>query len=190
MPKIKLYAQGDYDDIELEFKKIEIIDAEDINSVIACVTDGKVIYAKKTAVVTAQLARLGQKVDTTPRCIIDGNVYVFSETKRVICQKDIDDNSVLIQNPDGECYVIKGEKFAKLYKPCDGGYQTDDSLKKFVTITENICFKAPWGEMLFAPKGSKLCIEYIQSRDIYTVTNSAFQSTYSEMKCNMEIEKN
>lgn len=176
--KIELFAQGDYDNIFLEFEEIDIVGAKDINAVLQEVTDGNVITAKKSAVVEARRAVLGEEVDTSPRCKIDGKVYLFSETKRVVSQKDSDLDSVLVKNPDGEAYVLKGEKFAKSYTKTEEGYKAIDTEKKFVTVTKNICFKAPWGEMMFAPKGSKLCIEYLDSRDVYSVTNSAFESTY------------
>ena len=44
-------------------------------------------------------------------------------------------------------------------------------------ITKNITFKASWGEQIFAPAGSMLCIEYGAGEE-YSVTNSAFESTY------------
>lgn len=188
MEKIKLFAQGDYEDIELEFKEVDLVGAENIHEVLEQVSDNNIVYAKKNAVVSAKPAVLGEEVDTNPRCEINGKVYTFSETKRVIAQKDLDNNSVLVQNPDGEVYVVKGEKFAKTYEACEVGYRAVDSEKKFVTVTENICFKAPWGEMIYSPKGSKLCVEYLDSRDIYSVTNSAFNATYAEVEMNFEAE--
>ncbi len=178
--KLKLYAQGDYEDIELDFKEVDLVDAEDINAVLSEISDGAIIYAKKSALVKARPAVIGESVDTRPRCVINDKVYTLSETMQTIQQKHIDNISVVVQNPDGEMYVVKGEKFAKTYDAVDGGFMAVDSAKKFVTVTENICFKSPWGEMIYSPVGSKLCVEYLDSRDIYSVTNSAFEATYQE----------
>lgn len=181
MEKITLFACGDYPNIEVEFKEVDMVGTDDIYKLLEEVTDSKVIHAQKDVVVSARPAVLGEEVDTRPRCVIDGKVYTFSETMRTISQKDIDSQSMLVQNPDGEVYVVKGEKFARTYQQeNEGEYRPVDGEKKFVTITENICFKAPWGEMTYAPAGSKLCIEYLSSRDVYSVTNSAFDSTYQE----------
>lgn len=188
MEKVKLFAQGDYEDIELDFEEIDIIGAKDINAVLQEITDGNIITAQKTAVVSARAPQLGEEVDTNPRCVIDGKTYTFSETKRVITEKDIELNSVLVKNPDGEEYVLKGEKFVRTYDEVEGGYQPVDMPRKFVTITKNISFKAPWGEKMFAPKGSKLCIQNLDSRDVYSVTNSAFDSTYQEIENENIIE--
>lgn len=188
MAKVTLYAQGDYPNIEVDFKEVDIVGAEDVGSVLAEVTDGKIITAKKDVTVQAEPAQLGQEVDTNPRAIVDGKAYTFSETKQVIQQKHLDAGSVLVHNPDGEVYVVKGEKFAKTYEATEDGYRPVDGPKKFVTVTEDICFKAPWGEMIYAPKGSKLCVEYLESRDVYSVTNSAFNSTYKEVEQNDEAE--
>lgn len=188
MEKITLFAQGDYPNIELEFKEVDFVGANDIAKVLAEVTDGKVVYAQKDCIIQVRVPVLGQKVDTNPRCIVDEKVYTFSETCREISQKDIDNNSILVQNPDGEIYVVKGEKFAKTYQEVEGGYRAVDSAKKFVTITEDICFKAPWGEMMYAPKGSKLCVENIDSRDVYSITNSAFEATYKEVEMEDVLE--
>ena len=84
MEKIKLFAQGDYEDIELEFKEVDLVGAENIHEVLEQVSDNNIVYAKKNAVVSAKPAVLGEEVDTNPRCEINGKVYTFSETKRVI----------------------------------------------------------------------------------------------------------
>ena len=177
----KLVAAGDYADIEVDFREIDLIGAEDIHSVLTEVTDGEVVYASKNARVQARPAVLGEVVDTRPRCVVEGKVYYLEETQQTIEQQHIEEESVIVCNPDGEIYVVLGQKFVKKYEATgDGAYMAIEGPKKFVTVTENICFKAPWGKMIYSPAGSKLCIEYLDSRDIYSVTNSAFDSTYQE----------
>lgn len=177
----KLVAAGDYADIEVDFREVDLIGAEDVYAVLTEITDGNVVRASKNARVQARPAVLGEVVDTRPRCVVDGKVYFLEETQQTIAQKHIDKESVVVANPDGETYVVAGDKFVKKYEATgDGSYMAIEGPKKFVTVTENICFKAPWGEMIYSPAGSKLCIEYLDSRDIYSVTNSAFESTYQE----------
>lgn len=173
-----LRAKGNYPDIEVDFKEVDLVGAENVEAVLAQVTDMKVVTAQKTAVVQARPAVLGEKVETNPRCEIGGYIYILGETEQEIQQKHVDRGDVIVENPDGELYVVNGQKFPKKYDAVEDGYKPVDGPKKFVTVTEDICFKAPWGEMIFSPKGSKLCVEYIDSRDIYSVTNVAFDVTY------------
>ena len=187
--KATLYAVSKGEpNIEIEFREVDLVGAENLEELLKEVTDCKIITAKKSCEVSARRAEVGQVVDTRPRVNVNGKVYTMSETKRTITQEDVDKNSMLVTNPDGEVYVVKGEKFERTYSfehdSSDGEaiFRPIDDAKKFVTVTEDISFKAPWGETIFAPKGSKLCVEYLDSRDIYSVTNSAFESTYKEVE--------
>ncbi len=172
------FALGDYENLEVEFKEIDLIGSDNLEKLLSEVTDGKVIYDLKSVCVKARKAKLGEIVDTSPRCVIDDRIYYFKETQKVVTQKDVDNQSMIVTNPLGEEYVVKGQKFKDSYKDLGGGaFQPIWEEKKFVTVTENICFKAPWGEMIYSPKGSKLCVEYLKSRDIYSVTNLALVFT-------------
>lgn len=183
-----LKAKGNYPDIEVDFKEVDLVGAKNVQEVLTQVADMKVVTACKTAIVQARPVRLGEKIETNPRCEIGGYLYILGETVQEIQQKHVDRGDVVVENPDGELYVINGEKFPKKYDAVEGGYRPVDSAKKFVTVTEDICFKAPWGEMIFSPKGSKLCVEYIDSRDIYSVTNTAFDVTYNQVEIADEDE--
>ena len=183
MEKVKLTALGDYPDIYVEFEEVDIVGSADIRQTIKTVSDCKVVRAKKDVVVKAVPAKAGDVVDTRPRVMVDGKLYAFGETKQTITEKHVEAGAMLVQNPDGEVYVVKGEKFAKTYESLGNGqYSPKDSTKKFVKINKNICFKAPWGEMVYAPKGSMLCVEYIDTKDVYSITNAAFAATYKEQE--------
>lgn len=167
----------EYPDIELDF--IETTAPESRNY-----TTGQVVKAKKTAKVMATKLNEETVVDTRVRTVVDGRVYVFEETTNKAPA-----GAIVITNPDGEQYVIKdkykdgqlvksaSDQFDAKYARIDNGFVSKEGARHFMPVTENITFKASWGEQIFAPAGSMLCIEYGKGEE-YSVTNSAFKSTY------------
>lgn len=173
--KIKLYSLDpqSYPNIEIECEVIE-----DTAAKLEEITAGTPFVAVKTAVVQARKAQLGDVVDTRPRTWVDGRVYTFSETKQTISQEKVDQGAIIVTNPDGEEYVIKSEeKFMSKYKKVEGGFAAIDGPKKFAKASKNCTIKTSWGEEQIVPEGSYLCVS--DKDDIYSVTNEAFEKTYS-----------
>ncbi len=178
-----LYSLNDNQNIKLDFEEVDINGADDIKSVLEDVSDGRLLIAEKVTPVRARLAREGEYIDTRPRVRVDGKVYTFMETKQRVekCEEECD--SMIVWDANDEQYLIDGEKFSKKYKKLQGNlYMPIRKPKKFVLLTKNICFRAAWGETMFAPKGCYLCVEYINSKDVYSKTNVAFESTYAIVK--------
>lgn len=183
MKKVTLYSlnQKEYPNIEIECQEID-----NTADKLGQISDGKVFTAVKTATVQARKAKLGDVVDTRPRVRVDGHVYTFSETKQTISQEKVDQGAIIVTNPDGEEYVIKSEeKFLSKYKEVEGGFASIDSPRKFVKVTKNCAIMTSWGEEQIAPVGSYLCVS--DKSDIYSVTNEAFEKTYS--KTDLSAEK-
>ncbi len=167
-----------------EYPNIEIDFVETTANGARSYTTGQVVEAKKTAEVQAVRLKEETIVDTRVRAVVDGKVYVFEETKNKAPA-----GAIVITNPDGEQYVIKDkfkdgqliksaiDQFNDKYIKTKTGFVSKEGLRHFMTITQNITFKASWGEQVFAPAGSMLCIEYGEGEE-YSVTNSAFKSTY------------
>ncbi len=167
----------EYPDIEVDFVETTASEARNF-------TTGQVVEARKTAEVSATQLQEETVVDTRVRTVVGGKVYVFEETTNKAPQ-----GSIVITNPDGEQYVIKDkikdgqvvksavEQFNSKYTRTQNGFVSTEGSRHFMPITENITFKASWGEQIFAPAGSMLCIEYGMGEE-YSVTNSAFNSTY------------
>lgn len=180
---ITLYSlnEKEYPNINKEFELIDNI-RESLEYV---TTPGKVI-AEKQANVDARLVKEGEIVDTRPRVIVDGKLYTFSETKRIITKEEALAGAVIVTNPDGEEYVIKStEAFIKKYKLLPNGkFQSRDGAKAFLKTNQDIIITASWGEKQYCPKDSALCIQNLE--DIYSVTNSAFQSTYKKLEAENE----
>lgn len=167
----------EYPDIELDFAETTAVGARSY-------TTGEVIEAKKTAKVKATQLKEETVVDTRVRTVVNGKVYVLEETTNTAPA-----GAIVITNPDGEQYVIKDkykngqlvksalDQFNDKYAISDSGFVSTEGSRHFMLIAENITFKASWGEQIFAPAGSMLCIEYGEGEE-YSVTNSAFDSTY------------
>lgn len=156
-------------------------------------SNGEIIKAKKTAIVQAERLKEDTVVDTRVRTIIDGKTYVFDETKNIAPA-----GAIVITNPDGEQYVIKDkqkddvvitalEQFESKYTRTENGFLSTEGARNFLKLNEHVTFTASWGEQMFAPAGSMLCIEYGEGEE-YSVTNSAFASTYKKIELAKEID--
>lgn len=172
----KEYSALNGEKIQCDYVEIDFLGGDAVD-LLARYTDGEFIYARKTREVVAQPVKEGQVVETKPLATISGQTCIISETTQVVTDEHVARGDMLVTNPDGEQYIVKGPKFQKIYtQVSDGVYKPQGETKAFLTTTTNICFKASWGEVQFAPKGSKLCVSDLG--DIYSVTDSAFDATY------------
>lgn len=145
----------------------------------------KVEEAIKFATVQAKPAKAGQVVDTRPRVNYQGRVYTFSETTQTISPEKEAAGAMVVKNPDGEEYVIATRgKFDSKYESVDGGYRAVDGVKPFRTATKNVAIQTSWGEEQIVLEGSKLCVA--DEKDIYSVTNAAFEGTYTTDQAKIE----
>ena len=173
--KVLLFSlcEKTYPSIEKEFLIIDNI-AKQLDEI----TEPKIIKAKKTAIVKARSVKEGEIVDTRPRVEVDGKIYTFSETKQKVTKEMVDNGAVVVINPDGEHYIIKNEeKFAQKYQLTDDGFVAISDEQLFRKTIVDCIITASWGEKQYVPKGSYICVT--NPSDIYSVTNSAFESTYS-----------
>lgn len=183
MKKI-IYSIDGYSELEIDFQKVDLTGTNDLTSLLREISDGVVISAKKDVSVYATPVLLGSKVDTRMRFNLHGRAYVFDKNIRKITERDVITNSKMILYTDGQTVVLKGEKFEEMYKLENKVwelYKPIDFAKKYITIKKNIYYKTPWGEIIYAPTGSKLCVEYANNRDFFIVTNSLFRMAYREI---------
>lgn len=159
-------------------KKIECVFVKDIKVYVKFRLENgaKVKRAQKTASVKARVGVLGEEVDTRPRVERDGKIYVIGETKGKVKVE----GSRIVENPDGEEYIVLPDKFAKKYSPTSqkGVYKPNDGPIDYIKVEEDIAFTAPWGEDMYAIKGAVLNIT--NSDDIYAIQNVAVEKTYTE----------
>lgn len=165
-----------YPNVEIEVEIVENT-AEQLDEISA----PQVEEAIKFATVQAKAAKAGQVVDTRPRVNYQGRVYTFSETTQTITPEKESAGAMVVKNPDGEEYVIATRaKFDSKYEQTEGGYRAVDGVKPFRKATKNVAIQTSWGEEQIVVEGSMLCVA--DEKDIYSVTNAAFEGTYTTDK--------
>ena len=88
---------------------------------------------------------------------------------------------MVVVNPDGEEYVIASKaKFDAKYEKVGDGYVAIDGIKHFVRSNGNYAIQTSWGEEQIVLEGSYFCVQ--DTKDIYGVTNAAFEGTYTTDK--------
>lgn len=182
--KKKIYSPDGYSELEVEFEKVDLIGANDLTALLKDISDGIVLSAKKDVSVYATPVILGSEVDTRMRFNLHGRAYVFEKSKRKITERDVVTNSKMILYTDGQTVVLKGEKFEELFTLENKDwelYKPVDYAKKYITLKKNVYYKTLWGEIVFAPMGSKLCVEFARNRDFFIVTNSLYRMAYREI---------
>ncbi len=127
----------------------------------------KAITAQKTATISARPATAGEEISTIMK---DGHV----ETKNIAKAGDF-----VVTNPDGERYIVAGDKFLKKYLPTDNPttYKPNAGPVQAMPLTEDVKFKAPWGEEIAIKKGGVL-VKYGPG-DIAGIQPEEFRGTYS-----------
>lgn len=168
----------EYSDKEIDCKVVENMKEYAGRLVEQALQNGGVQIAKKTVKVTARLGQVGEEVDTRPRVERDGKVYVIGETKGKVKVE----GSMIVVNPDGEEYIVKPEAFAKKYQATSEKdvYLPIAQPISYVILTEDIAFKAPWGEDMYGCKGAALNVSNLD--EVYAIQNEAFKKTYTEFE--------
>ena len=163
--------------IEKEFEVIENLELYAKN----LMASQQIITAKKDCIVNVRKVKLDEVVDTRPRTEVDGKIYTFSETKRVVDEGKADNIAVI--NPDGEEYLLTPEKFEARYnQDKNGNWVSTGEMQKFVVVQEDIIITPTnWGgDKQTICKGGALNVT--DFNDIYGITNTAFEKTYSVIK--------
>ena len=88
----------------------------------------------------------------------------------------------IVTNPGGEQYVIKPEKFAKLYEKKEnepGIFVSKGVPVRAIRTEKNITFTAPWGEKQSVKAGG--CV-IDNNGERYGIDGKTFDETYKEVK--------
>ncbi len=176
----------EYPNLDVECKVVEDMEAYANGLIEDMKQNGqKPGKARKTAIVDARAGVLGEEVDTRVRVSVDDKLYFLSETKNIVKNG----NSMIVTNPDGEQYIVKGEKFGTKYEKTEneGKYRPLGGDIDYIIAPENIVFQASWGEEMTALKGAALNVSDL--KDIYAIQNTAFESTYTAKQSSMSQDK-
>ena len=188
---IKLYSTGNYGDIDVNFKKVELINCENIIDKLKSFTDGEVVIAKMDKNVTIEPVNMGETIDLRKRCSIKNKIYAFGSSIKKVDGTDVQNRLLKVTQSDGETYLLKNEKLVEQYTIVDKYkdlYKPKDIPKAWMRVSKNIYFKSPWGEFIFAPKGSMICIENYKAREFFVVTNTTYRSLFVEQGGKIKLD--
>lgn len=178
----KFYSLNGNDQLELEFERVDFVNTDDIISLIKDLAFDKVLVAQRDKSVFFIPAKEGDEIDNRDRFEIAGRTYVLNKSLNKVSKRDIDTKSMVALFNNGFNLIYKGEKFKENFILTDevwGMYSPIDFEKKFVKLKKNIYFSSLWGETIFAPRGSFLCVENIKMREFFVVSNTYFSIAYS-----------
>lgn len=131
---------------------------------------------QKSAIVRAEISLGGEKVKT----IVNGKFETTNVSKF---------GDWIVENPNGEKYIVTAEKFKMRYKPTNNFQQYQAiGFAKAISNPWNtsICIDAPWGEIQY---GASNCFILLpcdssgnKSGDPYIIENNAFHDTYEKVE--------
>lgn len=126
--------------------------------------------ARKTATVHAVAATVGEALITKLK---DGT----EETKNVAKPGDMK-----VTNPSGEQYFIDANTFATRYESTGKPdiYRPVGQPLKFVVVSEDVCFDAPWGEVQNLKAGGVI-VENQENGERYGIGRDEFPETYETL---------
>ncbi len=183
-----IYSIDGFTEKNIDFEKIDLVGTDDIKALLKEISDGTVFTAQKNVGVYATKASVGQVLDLRMRFSHNGRAYALKKQKYVVQEKDVSSDSMIISYT----FLVKGDTFKNNYSLDSlewDLYKPNDIAKKYTTLTKNIYFKTPWGEYVYAPLGSKLCIEYASTRDFFIVSNSLFKEAYNIIGTQEDIDE-
>ena len=97
---------------------------------------------------------------------------------------NIEKGDMIVTNPFGEEYVVKADIFKNKYKINPNNpeqYCSKVAVQQFLRLTEDICFKAPWGQKMYMKKGDFINITGLNTGDVYGVAQEEFFNTYEQV---------
>ncbi len=128
----------------------------------------EIISAVKIVPVKIRQGTIGKNICTK----IDVN---WLETENSIRHAD----DVIVCGSHGEEYILSAAEFSRRYQP-DPNKQNlwipKPIVQKFIYLTENISFKAPWGNIMHMCQGDVLNIT--DKHNIYGIAASVFATDY------------
>ncbi len=105
----------------------------------------------------------------------------------------LNEGDMIITNPSGEQYRVSADIFKERYTADpdnNGEYFPNPIPQKMLFLTEDISFRAYWGEDMHIKKGGTLNITDYEIGHIYGIQPSEFQETYTSYSIMDEDKKN
>lgn len=162
-----------------------VIERADINAYLAAIPEERKICATKVAPVEAKPGQVGEEVHTVLLTERNGKTYILSEEDNVVRQREVEGqmcNDIIVTNVNStsnERYVVKADKFLRMYVPNeDGTFTPQPEERELVQVDEDIIIKTSWGSDAVCLKGSYIVIYNAEENDFNTIEQGAMKSTY------------
>ena len=165
-----------------------VIENADINAYLATIPEEKKYRATKVAPVVARPGKVGEVIHTVLLTERDGNVYIIHEEDGVVGEREIDGKMypdmviTNIHSSSKEQYVVKADKFLRMYTPNeDGTFTPVPDEREFTTVDEDIIIMTAWGSPAVCLSGSSIVTYNAEENDFNTVEKGAEKSTYQRV---------
>ena len=162
-----------------------VIENADINAYLATIPAERRVRATKVAPVEAQPGTVGEVVHTVLLTERDGRTYILSEEDNVVREREVEGQMCRdmvvtnVHSTSNERYVVKADKFIKMYTPNeDGTFTPQPDERELVQVDEDIIIKTTWGSDAVCLKGSYIVIYNADENDFNTIEQGAMKSTY------------
>ena len=180
---------SEYPDLVVECK---VVKNSEISEYINSIPEERKFNAYKSTPVQARVGKLGEKVVSVLKTIVDGREYILTEETGTVKEEEIKTSHGVekrvgfvvknINSTSDEEYVVKPSTFARTYeldKETMTYIPVYDS-RKFAQVDENIMFETAWGTWVICLKGSYIVTYDASTNDYNAVEKDAFRKTYTK----------
>ena len=180
---------SEYPDLVVECR---VIKNSEISEYIDNIPEERKFTAYKSTPIKARIGKLGEKIVTIIKTIVDGREYVLTEETGTVKEEEIKTSLGVekrkgfvvknINSTSDEEYVVKASTFARTYeldKETMSYIPIYDS-REFAQVDENIMFETAWGSWVICLKGSYIVTYDAAANDYNAVEKDAFRKTYTK----------
>ncbi len=170
----------EYPDLTVECR---VIPNDQIGEYLDTIPDDKKFYAYKKGSVKARVGKVGEKIKTTLKTIVDGKEYILSEEENTVKERDGYPDIVVtnVSSTSNEQYVVKNSKFIETYSSENDEDWTPVYDSRLLTqVDENVIIMTTWGAPAVCLAGSYIVTYNALENDYNTLEQGAFDSTYKK----------
>ncbi len=172
----------EYSDLTVECR---VIPNDKIGEYLDTISEEKKFYAYKKGSVKARVGKVGEKVKTTLKTIVDGKEYILSEEENIVKERDGHADIVVtnVSSTSNEQYIVKNSKFIETYSPTNDeiiGWTPVYDSRMLTQVDENIIIMTAWGAPAVCLAGSYIVTYNADENDYNTLEQGAFNSTYQK----------
>ena len=163
----------------------KVIENADVNAYLATIPEERRHLATKVAPVEARRGEVGEVIHTVLLTERNGRTYIIHEEDGTVREREIDGQKVAdvvvtnVHSTSNEEYVVKADKFIKMYVPNeDGTFTPQPDEREVYQVDEDVMIMTAWGEPAVCLKGSYIVVYNAEENDFNTVEEGAIKSTY------------